>query len=144
MKTKLFYFIIAIAVLLAASCSKEEESLPPAPPTNSEIIIGNWTLVETGTINRDAEITLISLPDCGLERIAFYEDGTARIFGCFEGEPLTDLLTYRINEDNIFFQSIEFPDVFIDGVIISLTENTLEFRGQYNTDGVAGYERYTK
>ena len=144
MKTRLFYTVLTIGILIATlSCSKDDDSVAAAP-TYAELIIGNWNLEQVGTINRVGDITLAPIPDCSLESIVFFNNGTCRITACFDGEPLIATLTWELNGSDLFLQSVEFSDITSEGFILSLDKNTLEIRTPYNNAGVADYEFYTR
>ena len=133
--------LLFLAIGLALSCSKEEDNVIL---TDSQIILGNWTLVQAGEINRELEITLRELDACSDQlSLTFYENNTVKLNGCFEGEPLIETINWNIQGNVLNLKALEY-DINIDTVIMQLTEGTLEIRGEFIGSDPTSYELYTR
>ena len=123
-------FIIALAAVIAAfgftSCEKEAEKIDP--------IVGTWKATKMemtmGGMTQELELSMMG----GEIEFTFEKDGKGKVEANFDGETVSEVMTYNISGDllsmTIEDETVTFP-FHIDGkhMTLSFGEEFIEIEG---------------
>jgi ABC-type transport system substrate-binding protein len=139
----IIFSILLIGIILCAGCTSfnPATSAPAITPATSVIggmpnLVGNWTGTYTGYIEETGYQVFY-----GVVTMKVIEQNDRLFKGqtsfLVNGTVITTDFAGVLSRDGKSFETVEYPDGFSDGVIISEDEIELIFRGNANPSRIA-------